>query len=252
MSAVDEAIAAVKKRPWMLALPVGVAVYWWWSRTPPASDEVPVEESTEGLDGGPYTGREPGPAGEGLDPGTGGNPVPSRPTTNAQWEALAIDYLIGRLYTPAYAQTAITKALTGEPLTVAEKAAVGLAIFAYGNPPEGMPPLGADPGPTPPPSTPPGTTTPVPATPGRPGTLTASGVTRTSVVLRWGPATGAIRYRLFQSGGQAAPSKLLVAGTSRTVTGLKPGRTYYFGIKGVNSKSVDGPQSNTVKVNTKR
>jgi hypothetical protein len=249
VSAVDDAIAGIKRRPWLLALPVGVAIYWFWSRQEPGVEEPATDD--EGLDGDQFTGREPGPEGEGLPAPEGGAVTPNRPTTNGQWETLAIEYLIGRGYTPAYAQTAITKALTGEPLSVAEKAAVGLAIFALGNPPEGMPPLGAEPGPSAPPTTPPGTTTPSPA-PGKPGALRAVAVGRTAVTLQWGPATGAIRYRLFRSGGNATATTTLVAGTRRVVSGLSPGKTYYFGVKGVNSKSVDGPASNTVKVNTKR
>jgi hypothetical protein len=156
----DELKGLVKERPWVLAIPVGAAVYFWWVRRPPAEEAEPGEEDTEGLDGGAFTGREPGPDGA-ADPGTPAPVTPGRPTTNAEWESAAIDYLVARGFSAAFAQTAVVKALTGEPLSTAEIAAVSLALAALGNPPEGMPPIGAAP-PPPPPVTPPPPTKPKP------------------------------------------------------------------------------------------
>jgi endo-1,4-beta-xylanase len=90
-----------------------------------------------------------------------------------------------------------------------------------------------------------GDTTP----PTTPGTLTASGITSTSVNLAWGASTdnvGVTGYNVFRN------STLLttVTTTSTTVTGLTPATTYQFFVQARDAAGNVSPNSNTVSVTT--
>jgi len=75
--------------------------------------------------------------------------------SNVEWEAAGVEYLVARGFTGGFAQTALGKALAGDAMSTAEKAAVSLVLGVLGTPPGGMPPLGSDPPPGPAPTTPP-------------------------------------------------------------------------------------------------
>jgi hypothetical protein len=154
-----------KRAPWIIGGLAAAAGYFWWTRRAPAIDPAAIDPAT-GLpwDIGSATGDLGGvPVGGGgvvnprvpptipapLDPATPADPAdsadPPPPENNDQWVNRAITYLMARLFTAEFAQTALTKAQFGEPLTVAEMAAVGVAMAGLGPPPDGFPPLGAAP-----------------------------------------------------------------------------------------------------------
>lgn len=179
MSGLDKlkGIATGKRAPLIMGGLVAVAGYLWWTRRAPAEDTAAgaidpetgewVPGSASGSSGGTAAGTSSGvdytgvtnprvpptipappstadPAADPADP-----PPAAEPETNDQWVNRAISYLMARLFTAEFAQTALVKAQFGEPLSVAEMAAVGVAFAGLGPPPNGFPPLGAAPIPLP-------------------------------------------------------------------------------------------------------
>lgn len=144
--------AKLKKVPpagWVVLAGGAFVGYRWYSgrQVTPA----PLPDGTEG-----DLVTDPGPlgylSGTGGATTTGDAPVSSKPSfdSNAEWASAAIDTLVARGFSAGFAQTAITKALDGEPLSLSEKAAVSLALALLGvSPPAGMPPLNSDPAPAP-------------------------------------------------------------------------------------------------------
>lgn len=63
----------------------------------------------------------------------------SGPTTNAEWQTLAVEALTADGYPPLTVETAISKYLAGNPTTVAEQALISQAFRHTGRPPEGAP-----------------------------------------------------------------------------------------------------------------
>lgn len=157
----SDPMTLIKEKPVFAVAIVGGLAYLWYAYGSKGEAEEP---DTRGIDGGAFidTGRVPGP-GDGDD----GDDTPGGPRgfiDNLAWESAAIDYLIGRGFSAAFAQQAVSKALQGEALTKSQMAAVSLCIAALGNPPEGMPPLvGGAPDPDPPTTPTPKPTTPAPA-----------------------------------------------------------------------------------------
>ncbi|WP_239123929.1 endo-1,4-beta-xylanase [Rhizocola hellebori] len=91
----------------------------------------------------------------------------------------------------------------------------------------------------------PGDTTP----PSTPGTLTASGITSTSVNLAWGASTdnfGVTGYNIYRDGTLLNT----VTTTSTTVTGLTASTAYQFFVRARDAAGNLSPQSNTVSVTT--
>lgn len=66
-------------------------------------------------------------------------PSSNKPTDNQNWYMLASDYLIGFGYSGSAVTDALTKYLTGQELTAADRALVNQAIAKFGAPPEGVP-----------------------------------------------------------------------------------------------------------------
>ncbi len=90
---------------------------------------------------------------------------------------------------------------------------------------------------------------------GAPTAGAATGVTTTGFTANWGSVTGATGYRLDVSTSSSFTSfvsgynSLYVAGTSRSVTGLSPGTTYYYRVRAVNA-SVASANSNVINCGT--
>lgn len=90
-----------------------------------------------------------------------------------------------------------------------------------------------------------GDTTP----PSTPGTLTASGVTSSSVNLSWGASTdnvGVTGYDILQNGAV----RTTVAGTSTTVSGLSAATAYQFAVRARDAAGNTSANSNTVSITT--
>lgn len=93
--------------------------------------------------------------------------------------------------------------------------------------------------------------------PGPPGSLSVGTVTYTTVALSWSapsdtgglPITGYVLERADNSSISQGVQTYNVSGTSYTVTGLTPGRTYYFHVHAVNSKGM-GSESNVRSATT--
>lgn len=128
--------------------------------------------------------------------GSGGSavtPGSTMPTDNADWARKAAQHLVSLNYEGVTVSNAVTKYLTGEELTLGERALIAQAIARWGIPPEGVPPVVAPPPvdpskpdpPTPPvvtPPTPPVVTPPV-VTPPKPPAPAPTG--RTVTVTPW-------------------------------------------------------------------
>ncbi|WP_405658592.1 glycosyl hydrolase family 18 protein [Streptomyces sp. NBC_00079] len=94
-----------------------------------------------------------------------------------------------------------------------------------------------------------GTTVPGDAAPSAPGTLTASGITDTSVKLGWTAATddkGIKNYDVLRDGAKVAT----VTTTSYTDTGLSAGSDYSYTVQARDTADQTGPASGAVAVHT--
>lgn len=140
---VKKGIAALKKPQGMLIAGAAVlAGYWWWTRRSTAAPvAAPLPDGTGTVAGYVDDGRVPSGSAGGFSTDTTGG----APTTNAEWETEAISLLSALGYGAGLAQEAITKAFSGEPLTLTQRAAVQVALTRLGNPPGGMPPLTSGP-----------------------------------------------------------------------------------------------------------
>lgn len=229
----EEIRQQVTKRPWLLLIPVGLAAYFWFIR-PNIQGGQDTEGEEEGLelDGGPFPGddRIPGPIGDDDDDDDSSSP--STIDTNLEWERQAIDFLTARGFAASFAQAAVTKALTGQPLTVGEMAAVSLAMAALGNPPDGMPPLSEAP---PPPSS-------TPTKPGSVANLRATNIKRDAATLDWSrpSGSGSMVYEV-QRIRPSTGSVVRRDGTLYTThMRLKPNTSYTFQVRARTSAGI-GP-----------
>jgi len=138
---------------WVIGGGVGIALagaIWFWHRQQGAGIAVNtfVPDTTGATDpnADPTNsdfGLPNGPAGDWLaeNPGStafpvGGSALPS-PITNGQWARQAIDGLIAKGDDPTLVNNAITKYVSGQGLTAAEKAIVSIALTLFGSLPEG-------------------------------------------------------------------------------------------------------------------
>jgi hypothetical protein len=151
----DQLAAKVKKIPpigWVAIAAGGVFAWRWYSARQVAgapADPAATDPLTDGY-GTSISGANAGTGGTDVtNNGSGGSGKPTF-DSNAEWISAATDVLVARGFSAGFAQTALTKAVDGEPLSVQEKAAVSLALALLGvGPPGGMPPLGSDPAPPP-------------------------------------------------------------------------------------------------------
>jgi hypothetical protein len=224
-------------------------------------DAQAVEDQTpEGYLPGPQlnTGYVPLPTGAAPAP-----PGPGRPTTNAEWQVAAVDWLVTQRVSGTLASNAIAKFLQGVKLDVPETAAVNMAVQHLGAPPEGAPPVEVTP---PPPPTP--TPNPPPVPRPKPVPLVGIGYQRLvktgreTYEVNFVPTAGAnaFRWRRIQGGtGSAyvtvsAASALIPSGPYKgtakvrgTARFAKPTR-FAVGISARNSAGQWGPEARTNEI----
>jgi hypothetical protein len=165
-------------RVWALIVMGGVVVGIGWrlySRGREPVEPVIVDDLPDDLPGESVLSAQPFPsfASYPATPGgygEGGVPLAPTPTTNVEWAQRAISELIARGYNPTAAQMAISRYISGEGLSVGDRALVDEAQRRIGAPPELVPPQSVETlppaGPTTPAPTPPaGPTVPNPTTP---------------------------------------------------------------------------------------
>lgn len=131
------------------AIVAGLAWGWYFL----TSREIDSSPSAFGDDAGndagswdEYFGNVPD--GSSVGNGTGGDavtPGSTMPTDNADWFRKAAQHLLALNYEGVSVSTALTKYLSGEPLTLGERALVAQAIARWGVPPEGVPPQSGPP-----------------------------------------------------------------------------------------------------------
>jgi hypothetical protein len=215
------------------------------------TDSLAQASTSDSLSGLPdETGTLPGVS-SGTAPTAGGT---NSPTDNLAWFTVASNYLVASNLDPVTVSNALNKYLTGEQLTLTERAIVNLAIARYGVPPEGVPvspgatpttptlpaiPGGAERGGMPAPS-------PRPANVGTPHLHNASAGS-TSVTAAWYSAGNATGYTVYLNGA----AKKTVTGTSAVVTGLKKDTSYVVTVAALNHFGLPGSQSNPLTVKTK-
>src|SRR5690606_12829745 len=94
-----------------------------------------------------------------------------------------------------------------------------------------------------------------PSGPSSPVAISAASITATSFTARWNSVAGATSYRLDVSTNGSFPSfvsgynNLSVTSTSRSITGLSSGITYYYRVRAVNASGVS-LNSNVIAVTT--
>lgn len=227
-------VGKVKKAyVWGAVALVGGYVAWKWYG---ARGEGEVEYTTDYVSEPIATGGGGGAAPSGYTPST---PVDNTGleviSTNAQWSAKAVGVLANAGYDPAAVYAALGDFLARAPLTAGEATIVRAALAAAGNPPVGGP-----------------YTITVQAgevTLKAPTGLKATSVTGTSVTLTYTPVAGASSYTAYRGdlGGVAAGSGF---GSSITVGGLTPNKTYTFTVAARTTTGKAGPKSSPVTVKT--
>lgn len=209
-----------------LAASAGIIVFAYW-RNSQATEEVPGEgdQYASGDDYTPdaYIGATQ-PGGETYDP----NDVTENvPTTNAEWSQRVIDALESVGYERAAAAQTVGKYLAGQPLNVAERLTIQVAIAMLGNPPAGaLPIISAPDTPTTPPAT--------------GGTKLATPVMRagagdrsnTNYALSWTAVPGAQGYLVKRERGPAPnPQFRVVKGTGYRTHALKRKWVYQYRVQ---------------------
>lgn len=130
---------------WAVAIVGGLAVAYFISRgsaAEPADDEF-VGDPNDPYDSG--IGADTPAPGSGAvwvpgSPGQNVDTTPSAPIDNAQYEQIAVQWLVGRGISPSVAASAVGKYLVGDDLTEQERNVVDMVIREFGTPPEGAPP----------------------------------------------------------------------------------------------------------------
>lgn len=158
-----------------------------------------------------------------------------RGTTNAQWAQYAATQLAGASDKWSYGDVveALGAYISNRPLTATQQQIVQAAIGLAGQLPEGQKAVipGGD----------------VPITVAPSGLRVAS-TTSTTATLTWSAVAGAASYRVIRSDGNGS---LTAAGTSATVTGLKPNTATRFQVAAVTASGKSGPNSPPVSGTTK-
>jgi hypothetical protein len=211
---------------------VGLYVAWrWYSASSGGSQAdtgaaTPAAEDTMAPSGvGDYLGGNVQYAGTTTD-ATSSTAI----DTNAEWTADAVDRL-----SSAYDQTAIYSALgdylARRPLTTAEQTIVRAAVAASGAPPVGGPytvieQIGD-------------------TTLAAPTGVKVDSTTSTTAHLTWSAVTGAQSYRIYRTDTGSAVAGA-GSGTSGTVAGLTPNKTYHFQVAALSSLGKTGTKSAAV------
>lgn len=140
-------------------------IYYIWQGKNAGADSGSAMPSSDAADSGIGLGDDTGDTANTGGSGTGSTSGVSTPTDNLSWFTMASNYLVGFNYDSVSVSNALSKYLTGEQLTTAERALVNQAVARFGVPPEGVP---VSPGATP--TTPTYPPTRTPPTSDRPGT----------------------------------------------------------------------------------
>jgi hypothetical protein len=214
-------------RKWVfagLAASAGIVVYAYWRRSQaPAESPVEGDQYATGDEYTPdaYIGAT-APGGETYDP----NAIETNiPTTNQEWSQRAIDALESVGYTRDKAATTIGKYLAGQPLDLAEKLIIQVAIAMMGNPPAGALPIISAP------STP---TAPTPTSNKLATPVLRMGVgdpRNTFYQLTWTKVPGATIYGLKRELPSSMVTGIMLPGTSRRVGPLRRGYEYQYRVQ---------------------
>lgn len=151
------------------------------------------------------------------------------PTTNEEWAYQATQFLIGLNTPPTTAQSATSKYIAEQQLSVSEYALINLALLSIGPLPSPLANAGG--------ITPPSTTSPTKVAPSG-VKITSAG--KTSLSVDWTPLSGVIGYRVFINGKQYGGA---VVYSAETVRSLKANTTYKVGVCGVypGTNGINGP-----------
>lgn len=156
--------------------------------------------------------------------------------TNAQWTQQAVSLLSNAGMDPVAVYAALGDYLAQRGLTVDEQSIVRSALAAAGNPPVGGPYV---------------ITEQVgDSTLTAPTGLTATTVNTTSVILTFTPVTGAASYSAYR-GDLGATVVGTGYGSTITVAGLQPNKTYTFTVAARTATGKAGPSSASLSVKTK-
>lgn len=230
---------------WIGVVAGGLGLAWYVNRNSGASTSAPIEE-TSGTGLAAETGVGTGGQQFIYDPPQTGSQASY--TTNDEWGRAAILYLISQGKNPATATTAVTKYLAEQTISAEQMAMISSAIGSLGPPPTLI-------------------NTPVDTGTGNTGgntgggtstvTLTAPKNLRTwgkgpsvlTVPLQWDAVAGASSYRVYRSGvafniGHSIDTKI-------TIGGLRPGTSYTFHVRALDSKGKLGPSSASKTFKTK-
>lgn len=154
---------------WIAIVAGGLGIAWYTRQQGTKTVDVPVNDT------GGTTGVGMGAGWIAVSPPTDGPPGSGKPTTNEEWAVQAINYLIRAGYDPAASDIAVRKYLEAQPLSVQEKALLGLALTFLGSPPVPLP-------------------APTDTELSAPSNLRVTGATATTITLSWDPVPGAKRY----------------------------------------------------------
>jgi len=129
---------------WAYGVIIVIGVYAYYYFTGKSTSSGTSAPTTDTADYGATDGSVPlGDEGSGSSvvggSGTAATSGTDTPTDNASWLARSVSYLVGFNYDALTVSNALTKYLTGDPLTFSEKALVAQAIARFGVPPEGAP-----------------------------------------------------------------------------------------------------------------
>lgn len=171
----------------------------------------------------------------GSSPGSGST-VANQYTSNSDWARAAINLLVGAGIDPTEANTAIEQYISSQQLTPKQQADVNFAIQSLGAPPD-PPQPGGSPGQI---VQPPSPTTVYAANP--PTGLAVTGVTSSTIGLKWNRSTNATGYTITATGGNQPAASTTVTGTdaSGTLSGLASNVLYTVKVQAQPARPGDG------------
>lgn len=217
---------------WLVVVAGGLGIAWYTKNNSTAAPEVVDDVSSPpGVGDGTNTGWSPT-----YPSATSPNNPIAPPTTNDEWAYRATQYLISIGTASATAQSATSKYIAEQQLSVTEFSMISLALIAIG--------------PLPIPLTNAGGTNPPPAKPTMtaPKNVKATSVGRTTIDINWDPVPGAVGYRVWANGRQNGGAIVFSQGTARY---LKPNTKYSIGVSALSPDNKNGPTT-TITVQTKK
>lgn len=217
---------------WVVVVAGGLGIAYYTRGHSASADTTPVDDTSSpaGVGDGSVGGWTSTSA------GTQTSDAASAPTTNEEWAYRATAYLIGIGTPSTTAQSATSKYIAEQQLSVAEYSLIALSLIAIGPLPSPLSNAGS--------TAPPATTVKLSA----PAALKASSVGRTSATLDWTPVSGAHGYRFFVNGKQ---SGVAIVYSKGTIYSLKPKTKYTLGVCAIDGSGTNGPIA-TIPVTTKK